>query len=143
MPAEGGTQNGCRQPEADIDHAKAQIDEKPGDLCSGWNQSGGDQTHCGDQNSRGEHHDCRDKESGEKFSDDDVVPVQGLTHQPVQGSFGPLAVYGVKSHKDPDKRTHQCHQGIVGGDGIRTHGKQPQEQEACGGLASCRLGMES
>lgn len=41
MAAEGGAQDGCRQPEADIDHAKTQIDEKPGGLCPGGNQAGG------------------------------------------------------------------------------------------------------
>ncbi len=106
MLADGGEQDGNGKPEAYVYDAEAKIDQKSPQFCGGRDQAGGNQPYGSDQQTRSKDHNRSDKDTGKKFTDNDIVTVQGLAYQPVQRPFSPFAVDGVETHKNTDKGSH-------------------------------------
>ena len=92
MPADRGKQNCHGKPEADINDAEAKVNEKPRKFCPCRNKPGGDQPDGSDQEAGGKYHDQSEEDARQEFSDDDIIPIERLAHQPVQGCFRPLLI---------------------------------------------------
>ena len=117
MPAQHRKEDGQRQPEGDVHDGKKEKHKNPHHFFCLRHQSRGVHADGSDGDSHGEYHHGNDRRSGQKFPDNNGIPVNRLGYQPVQGSAAALAVDGVKAKGKPHDGTQERDKGGEGGNG--------------------------
>ena len=128
VPAHYGEPDRQCKPERHIDDRECQEDQNSPYLFSGWLHARNDHSDCSDRDphrvdDRGDH-----RGAGQKFPDNNGVPVDRLRYKPVQRASRALAVHRVKSERQTDDRPEQRDEGHKGRNRISARRVQTQKQ---------------